>query len=356
MRILDDNKIIKQYQKFQVAKTILLFPKQIVESWVGVLALKLPKNYRRPPNIVISGMGGSNLASELIRSVYGRKIKSPLILVRNYHLPQFVDNRSLVIISSYSGNTEETLNCLQEAIKKKAKIFCLAGGGRLLALAKKHKIPYYQLNKKLNPANQPRYGLGLQLGAFLAIFKKLQVINLSSEEIGQILEYLMVLNESFWPEVESARNLAKNIASELVDCLPVLVAADFLSANTHILANQINESAKNLAAYYPIPELNHHLLEGLKFPLIITAKTKFLFFNCNLYSAKISRCFVITQKILKKQQIKFIDYTICSNNYLATALEILLLGSWTSYYLTILNKQNPLTLPYIDLFKKELAE
>jgi len=80
MRILDDNKIIKQYQKFQVAKTILLFPKQIVESWVGVLALKLPKNYRRPPNIVISGMGGSNLASELIRSVYGRKIKSPLSL------------------------------------------------------------------------------------------------------------------------------------------------------------------------------------------------------------------------------------------------------------------------------------
>ena len=82
MPTLDNKKIIKQYQKFQVARTISLLPKQIVESWMDVLSLKLPKNYRRPQNIVISGMGGSNLASELIRSVYGKKIKSPLVFLR----------------------------------------------------------------------------------------------------------------------------------------------------------------------------------------------------------------------------------------------------------------------------------
>lgn len=356
MPILDDGKIIKQYQKFQVAKTIAWLAKQIEESWLGVGSLKLPKNYRQPQNIIISGMGGSNLASELIRSVYGQKIKSPFILVRNYHLPQFVNNRSLVIISSYSGQTQESLNCLQEALSKRAKIFCLTGGGRLLTLAKKHKLPYYQLNKKFNPANQPRYGLGLQLGALLALFKKLQLINITNEEVKQVLKYLTVLNESFLPEVDSANNLAKNIALELADNLPILIAADFLSANIHILANQINESAKNLAEYYTIPELNHHLLEGLKFPQAVTGKIKFLFFNSNLYSNKISRRFTVTQKILKQQKIKFIDYAICSNSSLLTALEVLLLGSWASYYLTILNKQNPVALPYVDLFKKELAK
>ena len=345
MTILDNSKIIKQYNKFKIA-----------ESWLDVLSLKVPKNYHKFQNVVISGMGGSNLASEMIRSIYGKKIKTPLILVRNYHLPQFVNNQSLVIISSYSGNTEEPLNCLQEAIKKKAKIFCLAGGGRLLSLAKKHKLPHYQLNQKLNPAGQPRYGLGLQLGALLAFFKKIKLINLNSTEIGPILEYLSVLNKSFLPETVSAKNLAKNIALELSDHLPILVAAEFLSANTHILANQINESAKNLAEHYTIPELNHHLLEGLKFPQIITNKTKFLFFNSDLYSDKVNRRFTVTEKILKKQKIKFIDYTICGTNTLLVALEILLLGSWASYYLTILNKQNPVALPYVDLFKKELAK
>lgn len=356
MKILDDQQIIKQYFKSKVAQTISFLPAQIEQSWLEAGKLKLPKNYKNFQNIAISGMGGSNLATEMIRDLYGRDLKIPFILVRNYHLPQFINQKSLVIISSYSGQTEETLSCFKEALVKKAKILCLSSGGRLKILANKYKIPHYQITKKYNPAGQPRYGLGLQLGATLSLLNKMKLIKVSDQEIKQSVEYLSTLNKTFQPEIDSVNNFAKKLAEELQNHLPLLVAADFLSANTHILANQINESAKNIAQYYAIPELNHHLLEGLKMPEILTAKIKFIFFNSNLYTDIIRKRFYITEKILKKQKIKFIDYTIASESRLLTALEILLLGSWISYYLTILNKQNPTAIPWVNFLKKELSK
>lgn len=356
MKILDDQQTIKQYYKSQVAQTISFLPAQIEQSWTEASKLKLPKNYKNFQNIVISGMGGSNLATEMIRDLYGRDLKIPFILVRHYHLPQFVNQNSLVIISSYSGQTEETLSCFKEALAKKAKILCLSGGGRLKTLAHKHKIPHYQIAKKYNPAGQPRYGLGLQLGATLAFLKKTKLIKVADQEIKQATQYLSILNKTFQPEIDSTNNFAKKLAEELQNHLPILVAADFLSANTHILANQINESAKNIIQYYAIPELNHHLLEGLQMPQALTSKIKFIFFNSNLYEDIIRRRFYITEKILKKQKIKFIDYAIASESRLLTSLEILLLGSWVSYYLTILNKQDPTAIPWVNFLKKELAK
>lgn len=356
MKILDDLKTLKAYNKSKVADTISFLPDQINQSWDEVSELKILKNYNNFQNLVVCGMGGSNLATELIRSVYESDIKIPYVLVRNYNLPEFVGSKTLVIISSYSGNTEETVNCLKEAISKKAKIFCFASGGKIISIAKKNKIPYYQITKDYNPSNQPRYAIGLQLGAILALFNNLKLIKVKDQEIKQSCEYLAILNQTFLPEIDSANNFAKKLALEFKDQLPILVAADFLTANTHILANQINESAKNLAQHYSIPELNHHLLEGLKLPNSITSKIKFLFFNSNLYSDIIKKRFYVTEKVLKTQKIKFIDYSINSDSKFLTSLEVLLLGSWISYYLTIVNNQNPIAIPYVEFFKKELAK
>ena len=354
MKILDDQKILNKYSKSRVADTISYLPEQIKESWDETNKIKFPKNYEKFQNIIVCGMGGSNLATELVRSVYSEDLKIPLILVRNYHLPKFVNNKSLVIVSSYSGNTEEVLNCFKEAKAVKAKMFCMAGGGKLLSLAKKNELPYYEINKKYNPGNQPRYGVGSQFGATLSVLDKLGLIKVKKQELQQSIEYLAVLDRAFNVDIDSGRNLAKNLAMEFKGHLPILVAADFLFANTHILNNQINESAKNLCQYYPIPELNHHLMEGLKLPTAVTSKIKFLFFNSNMYSERIAKRFEITEKVLKKQGIKFIDYYITGKSELLASLEILLLGSWVSYYLTILNEQNPTAIPYVDYFKKEL--
>lgn len=356
MKILDDKKILTKYNKSKVAETISYLSEQIATSFNDASATNFSKSYKNFQNVVVCGMGGSNLATELVRSVYGREMKIPFVLVRNYGIPAFVNSKSLVIISSYSGNTEEIVNCLKEARDKKAKIFCMASGGKILSAAKRYKLPYYKIDKKFNPGNQPRYGVGSQFGATLAVFNKLGLLSIRNKDINEAVDYLYILNKGFDAEMESNKNIAKDLAMEIKGSFPILVGAEFLTANTHILNNQINESAKNLSAYYPIPELNHHLLEGLQLPSVVNKKIKFLFFNSNLYSERISKRFKITQQVLKKQKINYIDYSIVGDSRLLAALEILLLGSWISYYLTILNEQNPTAIPYVDYFKKQLSK
>jgi glucose/mannose-6-phosphate isomerase len=232
----------------------------------------------------------------------------------------------------------------------------MASGGKVISNAKRNKLPFYQINKKQNPGNQPRYGVGSQFGATLAVLNSVKLLKINNKDIKEAVEYIYILNKALDSEIVVKNNIAKNLAVELKGTFPILVGADFLSANTHILNNQINESAKNICAYYPIPELNHHLMEGLKLPTAVNKKMKFLFFNSNLYSERISKRFDITQKVLKKQKIEFIDYSISGDSKLLAALEVLLLGSWISYYMTILNDQNPVAIPHVDFFKKELGK
>ncbi|HLD28166.1 MAG TPA: SIS domain-containing protein, partial [Patescibacteria group bacterium] len=145
-------------------------------------------------------------------------------------------------------------------------------------------------------------------------------------------------------------------ASWLSGGLPILVGAEFLSANGHIIANQINESAKNFAVPFVIPELNHHLMEGLLLPSAVTSRIRFVFFNSSLYHSENKKRFAITQQVLRRQQIKYMEYTINGSSRLEAALEILLFGSWLSFYLTVINEQNPTDIKWVDYFKAELKK
>jgi len=336
-----------------VAQSLAFLPRQIEQAWQELKSYRLPPNYQKITNLVVCGMGGSNLASEVIRSVFGAEMKLPLTLIRGYNLPGFVSRDTLVIISSYSGNTEETVSCLKQALDRKAKIFCLAGGGEVIALAKKARLPYYRFDSKFNPSGQPRYGLGSQLGALLAIFGKLKIIKVNDRLMSELLTYLDKLNQSF-------KNYQNNPAQELAERLYgrsiIVVAAEFLSANAHILANQINESAKNLAHPYLIPELNHHLIEGLILPGNVSRQTAVLFLISGVYSPRIYQQFVATEKVLGRQKIKSVNYFAISENKLFVALETLLVGSWLSWQLGNLNNQDPTSLPYVNYFKQELKK
>lgn len=356
MNTLDNQKVLARFNKSRVADSISRFPEQMEEAWEEALKINLSKTYSNCRHLVFCGMGGSNLASELTRSVFSSQIKNPFILVHNYHLPQFVSRDSLVIISSYSGNTEEALSCFREAIKIKAKIICFTSGGKLLALAQKNKILFYQISKKFNPSGQPRYGVGSQLGAVLAILAKSKIINLNSREIKEGVNYLNRKNLNFNLNSEKIKNQAKQLAEKLFGRLVILSAAEFLSANAHIIANQINESAKNLAWSQLIPELNHHLLEGLSLPKEVRQKTTFFFLESSLYEVDIAKRFKITKKVLTRQKINYQKYQVQAKNRFLAALETLSFGSWLSFYLAVLNNQNPAGVPWVEYFKKELGK
>ncbi|MEK7652927.1 MAG: SIS domain-containing protein [Patescibacteria group bacterium] len=356
MNILDNQKALKKIDRSNVAVSIASFSGQLTETFKDAAKVKLPVDYRNFQNIVFCGMGGSNLASELVRSIFGAKIKKPLVLIRGYHLPGFASEDSLVIVSSYSGDTEEPLNCLKEAIGRRAKIVCLSAGGRLAAVAREKNLPLIQFKTRLNPSGQPRYGLGIQLGAVLAVFNQLKIIKISEREVAQAAKKLSEASKRINPLLESRKNPVKKLAMELKGYLPIVIAADHLKANAHIFANQLNESAKTFCPYYFIPELNHHLLEGLAFPGWLRKKIKIIFLNSNLYSPRIAKRFIVTEKVLAKQKIAFIDLKLDGKDKLIESLSILAFSSWVSFYLAILNKQKPAAVPWVDYFKKELKK
>jgi glucose/mannose-6-phosphate isomerase len=290
----------------------------------------------------------------MLRGVFGREIKRPITLVRNYHLPAFASKNSLVIVASYSGNTEEPMSCLKEAIRLKAKIVIIAGGGEAIKIAKKHKLPAIIIDTDLNPSNQPRYGLGLQLGAVMGVLSQLKAIKVTYKEIARICERLEMAGSGLVPSADSKTNPAKQLAQALYGKMAFIAGSEHLSGNARVLANQINESAKQLAVPFAIPELNHHLLEAFSYPRKAVDACVFLSLDSALYSRPIKKRFAATEQVFGRLKIECLTLESLSGSKLDSILEILAIGSWTSFYLTMLNGENPAKIPWVDFFKKEL--
>jgi glucose/mannose-6-phosphate isomerase len=171
-------------------------------------------------NIVISGLGGSAIAGDLIKNFLKDELKIPVLVNRNYHLPKFADKKTLIICSSYSGNTEETLSVCNEAIKRNCKIICISTGGELEKLATLNNIPIISLQKGF----QPRFALGLSFSTLLILFSKLNLIPNQDEVIEQII--------SLWnkraTEFSSEGNFASEIAKSLIGFIPIIYSvSDF---------------------------------------------------------------------------------------------------------------------------------
>jgi len=341
-------KFLNQDEEKKFIDSINNLPYQCQQAFKEVQKIKLPSNYLNLKEIIICGMGGSALGTDFLRHIFYFQIKKPIIIINNYFLPYYISTKSLIIISSYSGNTEESISCLKEALNKKSKIIIITTGGKLSILARKNKIPAYIFEPKFNPSQQPRMGLGYSILAQLLILNKLRYINIKKEEIENNL------NSFFKDNKNSIKKNAQLIAKKIKGKIPIIIAADFLSGNAHILSNQINENSKNFANYFLLPELNHHLMEGLKFPKLIKEKLIFLFLESNNYSSIIKKRILITKKVLKKNKISFISYSTNNKGNFIEGLEILFWGSWLSFYLSKENRINPSEIPYVDYFKKQL--
>ncbi|MFA5128990.1 MAG: SIS domain-containing protein [Patescibacteria group bacterium] len=335
---------IKKLDKSNLLGSIELLGKQCEAAWREVKKMKIPVAYRGVENIVISGMGGSALGGHLIQSLFADKLKKPLEIVRGYKLPAYVGPTTLVILSSYSGNTEETLSCAAEAKKRKAKIVGIAAGGKLATFLRANKYPAYIFETTYNPSNQPRMGLGYSIFGQIGLLKKCGVLNVDNKEIEKTLNVL-----------QNKENSTATFAAKLKNKAPILVASEFLSGNAHIMANQINENAKCFAAYFELPELNHHLMEGLKNPATNQKNLVFLLINSNLYLPRDQKRYKILKTVLAKNKINFIEYAPKSKTKILQSFEALVFGSYLSFHLAINYNLDPSPVPWVDFFKKQLG-
>lgn len=322
-----------------VFESIKLVPEQFRRTLDQKIVF--PKDFKTIKNVVLCGMGGSALAAHILQAL--NVSLAPFYFYNGYEPPAYVGGETLFIASSYSGSTEEVLASAEVAKKRGAKIVGLAAGGVLGEWLLKNKYPFIKFDERLNPSSQPRYGLGYALGALFNVFINLGLTDLKMADVsGAIFKSKM-------PAAPEAAHLAK----ELRNFSPIIVVSGFLEGNAHVLVNQINETCKTFSEWHAIPELNHHLMEGLRRPAG-NKYLKFLFIESDLYAKAVSTRIRITKDVVQKNKISYTMYKVSGKTKLEQVINFLTFGSLVSLMLSIDYGENPTDIPWVDYFKKQL--
>lgn len=354
---LDDLKIYKDLDKENVNQSISQLPDQIRHVLSLSKQIKIPKEYAGVSNIVISGMGGSNLGARIIQSALSAEIKLPFTITPGYAVPGFIGKDTLYIFSSYSGTTEEPLSCYKEVKKRGAKMMGITATGpnnTLEKLMKKDNIPGFVFSPEFNPANQPRLALGYSIFGMMVLLSKAGLFKIKVSQIEGIIDQLEKESRRLDLSAKQKTNKAKAISSKLEGKMPILVGAEHLAGNLHAMRNQINENAKAFAAYLDIPELNHYAMEGLLNPSTAKNNLCFVFFESDLYHPRVQRRMALTKQVVQKNGFESITRKLAAKDRLSQAFELLQLGSWISYYLGIIYQVDPVKIPWVDWFKEQL--
>lgn len=329
-------------------------PDQAEAAWHDISEREFPARLRDCNHLIVAGMGGSAIGTHLIQSVFRDRLSLPVTIVSDYRLPAWADQNTLVLLSSYSGGTEEVMAIAAYAQAQNIPMTALTTGGELAAFADEHHIPAVVFQSVHNPCGQPRIGLGYAVTYQLGIFRQLGFINLSDEEMGDAFSMLRSV-KTIYADL-TAPNPALNLAYRARLRAPLIIASEHLTGNAHILANQWNENAKNMAAWFAIPELNHHLLEGLSGPPAVRNRLLAVLMTSDLYDERNQKRYDITRQVLDEQDIESISITLHGNTPLEQALDALLLGAYASFYQAVLNKINPSPIPWVDYFKRLMSE
>ena len=279
-----------------VFSSVTKFPDQVEQVIKDFPHFVIPDIFKSAKNIVLAGMGGSALGGRIVLALERENLKIPFQICTEFQLPHYVNQDSLVIISSYSGNTEESLSCLDEAIARNAKIFAITAGGKLGQMIKDQKLAGYIINPLNNPSNQPRMSLGYST-TIISLFMSACGFFLLPDDLNQLPEYLKTKAQN----LEYLNSLAKHLAGKI----PVFVISEHLKGSIHALKNQINENAKHFACYFDLPEINHHLLEGLSYPKTNPENLFFVFIKSEHYHPEVKKRYALTEEAIKKQNIPY---------------------------------------------------
>ena len=344
---LDNLDEIKKLDPGGAYESTFMLPDQVKGAWEEVKNLQITSDFSGVNKIVCCGMGASMYGALVFKSLLGDKMPYPLEIVSDYHLPMYVDSNTLVILTSASGSTEEVLSCAEEGKEKNAKMICLTRGGKLKEWAEQNNVPGYFYDGKLNPSKVPRLGGGYSIVGLLGLLQKIGVVKFDETKIEAAIEKLLAQSNDL--KLKAMQD-APNYESKL----PIVIGAEHLTANTLILRNQFNETSKTFSAFYIVPDLNHHLMEGLAFPT--NSNLVFIIINSGNYSDKIKRRMELTADVIKQNKHEVVSVQTTGANLYENFMEMLAYGTYLTLYLGLVNNQNPAINPWVDYFKEKLAK
>jgi glucose/mannose-6-phosphate isomerase len=304
---------------------------------------------RAVTQVILTGMGGSALAALVAQSWLGRELGVPFEIVRGYDLPAFVGPQTLVIASSYSGNTEETLSALDQADKAGAQLAIIASGGKLKEIAEERCIAHVNLL----PGVQPRMALVSSLRALIALFENFGIVENKLAEIEALAGWLASETAEWAADVPTEENYAKQLAEEAVGKTPVFYGGALTSPLAYKWKISWNENAKNVAFWNQYPEFNHNEFMGWTSHPV---EKPFAVFDLvsRFEHSQILKRFEISDRLLSGQRPKATTVTLQGDSLLAQLLWGAILADFVSVYVAILNGVDPTPVALIEKLKKEL--
>ena len=322
-------------------KNIESFPNQLIDQFSIINNLKFVN--KKISSVLIVGQGGSSIGGLLLSDLLKKDIKFPIIINHGYKLPNWVNSETLIIVSSYSGNTEETLSVLKFALKKKLKPICVSSGGKLLKLSKEKKLDFLLLPMGF----QPREALAYSIFSLFSIFYSYKVIS-KANFLKLKKASIFILNAQ-----SQIIKKAKLLANSIYKKTPILYSSNlFLGAVTRF-KQQLNENSKNICWFNIIPEMNHNEIVGWA---NINKEHNFfsIFIKSNLDLRKNQKRIDLTLNYLKQKNIKTELININNGNLYDQYLFLINLFDFTSYFLSLKNKVDPYNIDSILMLKSKL--
>lgn len=313
---------------------------------------KLNITYKKPKNIIIAGMGGSGIGGDLLHDWLLNRMPVPVEVCRDYHLPAYAGEETLALIVSYSGETEEALSTLLDAVEHGCMTIAIASGGTLISFAQKLHLPHIVVRSGL----QPRVAVPFLFFPLAIIVEKMGLISSVEEEFTETMEVLEGLAFENAAHVPLERNFVKKMAWELRSTIPVVYGFREYRAVAVRFKSELNENSKIPAKWESFPELNHNDVVGWEASIKLTKELTIVLIRDSNEPPEIRNRIEATKKLSLIKARKVLEVQARGKSALARMFSVLFLGDLTSIYLAILIGVDPAPVKIITAMKKEMQQ
>jgi len=350
---LDDLDYFKQLDTLNMLGEIDNLPDQLASAYQLGMQLALPA-WTDVRQVVIAGMGGSAIGADLLASYCASLAPIPVFVHRDYGLPLFARGAgTLVICSSHSGNTEETLDTFESARKTDCRILTVSTGGELAKRARENNVPLWTFEH----SGQPRAAVGFSFGLLLAMFQRLEFLPDQKEALDDALAFMKRSQERIKADIPAVKNPAKRYAGQLMGRWVTIVASDFMTAVAHRWKGQINEIAKAGSNFEILPEADHNALAGTMHPQeVLNPHTMTLFLRAPSDHPRNRLRSDLTRKAFMLEGMNTDHVDARGHTPLAHMWTMILFGDYVAYYLAMGYGVDPTPVQVLVEFKDAMAE
>ena len=351
--MLDNVAGIAEVDKFNMREILQGFPEQCEKAVRMGGEIDIPSSLGREKvkKVLVCGLGGSAIGGDILRTLFSAA-EITVMINRNYSLPSFIDEKTLIFAVSYSGNTEETISSFNQALKKGYFLFSITSGGELQRLSEENGIPYL----KVPSGMPPRCAVGYLSLPMIILLERILRVELFDYQ--ELIDTLHNLRERYFLQRETKDNLAKLAAIKLKGKMPLIYGVDGLTdVVAHRLKTQFNENSKVLASWNVFPEMNHNEVVpwsgegemGLEIfhPIFIRDRGE---------ERRITHRIKVTQELIKRKGVEYSEIWTEGKSLISRVFSSIYTGDWVSFYLAILQGIDPTPIKFIDLLKGELKK